>query len=56
MSKDTSFHHDCGKGSRPRPYEVSQEEFTKKFDAIDWSVKSTTSVENTNKEEKSQDD
>jgi hypothetical protein len=34
-----TFHHDCGKGSRPREYSVTQEEFGKKFDAIDWSKK-----------------
>jgi hypothetical protein len=34
MSKDTSFHHDCGKGSRPRSYSVTQEEFGKNWDAI----------------------
>ncbi len=27
-----------GKGSAPRPLSVSDEEFGKRFDAIDWSV------------------
>ena len=32
--KKTSFHHDTGKGSRPRSYSVTQEEFGKNWDAI----------------------
>lgn len=34
-----TYHWDTGKGSRPRSYSVTQEEFKQKFDAIDWSVK-----------------
>lgn len=43
--KNTSFHHDTGKGSRPRSYSVTQEEFKQKFDAIDWSVKADSKEE-----------
>lgn len=32
--KKSAFHHDTGKGSRPRSYSVTQEEFGKNWDAI----------------------
>lgn len=40
-----SYHWDSGKGSRPRTYSVTQEEFKQKFDAIDWSVKADSKEE-----------
>jgi hypothetical protein len=32
--KKSSFHHDTGKGSRPRSYSVTFEEYDKNWDAI----------------------
>ena len=34
-----------GKGSAPRPLSVSEEEFGKRFDAIDWSAHSSKPID-----------
>ena len=34
-----------GKGSKPRPIDIGREEFSKKFDGIDWSNTKESSLE-----------